>query len=423
MKGRTEMESNRFAYFRGYLQIRIKSSYPERFFNICASRNIRIWEIHPVEEAYEGFILISDFKKLLSIVRKTSTKLSIRNRCGFPFFLRNCRKRKGYIIGFLFFFLILYYSSCHIWEIHIEGNQIYSNDILIDYLEDCGVSSGMNKGRVSCPEIERLLRNQYEDITWVSASIAGSRLLIRIQENTDIEFYHEENPAAAADLIADHDAVITSIITRSGTPLVKKGDVVKKGEILVSSEVVILDDFGSELRRDYVQADADILGEVLYSYQDKQPYLYEYKQYTGNEKNGYAVTFGNNRIFLWVLPVQYEAFDCICDLSKVRLGANFYLPISLEKWYYKEYAIYQGEYSKEEAEQLLLERKNQNFQNFIEKGLQIIKNDVKIAIEKNEAVASGTVVVQQKIGKKTTLMEYQTEHSFEETEESFYKIE
>lgn len=422
MKGRTEMESNRFAYFRGYLQIRIKSSYPERFFNICASRNIRIWEIHPVEEAYEGFILISDFKKLLSIVRKTSTKLSIRNRCGFPFFLRNCRKRKGYIIGFLFFFLILYYSSCHIWEIHIEGNQIYSNDILIDYLEDCGVSSGMNKGRVSCPEIERLLRNQYEDITWVSASIAGSRLLIRIQENTDIEFYHEENPAAA-DLIADHDAVITSIITRSGTPLVKKGDVVKKGEILVSSEVVILDDFGSELRRDYVQADADILGEVLYSYQDKQPYLYEYKQYTGNEKNGYAVTFGNNRIFLWVLPVQYEAFDCICDLSKVRLGANFYLPISLEKWYYKEYAIYQGEYSKEEAEQLLLERKNQNFQNFIEKGLQIIKNDVKIAIEKNEAVASGTVVVQQKIGKKTTLMEYQTEHSFEETEESFYKIE
>ena len=51
------------------------------------------------------------------------------------------------------------------------------------------------------------------------------------------------------------------------------------------------------------------------------------------------------------------------------------------------------------------------------------KNDVKIAIEKNEAVASGTVVVQQKIGKKTTLMEYQTEHSFEETEESFYKIE
>ena len=375
------MESNRFAYWKGYLQIRIKSGCPERFFNICASKNIRIWEIHSVGEEYEGFILIRDFKKLLSVVRKTSTKLSIRNRCGFPFFLRNCRKRKGYVIG-------------------------------------------LKKSKVSCPEIERLLRNQYEDITWVSASIAGSRLFIRIQENTDIEFYYEENPAAA-DLIADHDAVITSIITRSGTPLVKKGDEVKKGDILVSSEVVIFDDFGSEMRREYVQADADILGEVLYSYQDRQAYLYEYKQYTGNETNGYAVTFGNKRLFLWVLPVQYEAFDCVSDLSEIRLGANFYLPISLEKWYYKEYAVYQGEYSKEEAEQILLERKNQNFQNFIEKGLQIIKNDVKIAIEKNEAVASGTVVVQQKIGARIgqNSTEYREEHSFEGTEESFQKIE
>ncbi len=418
------MESNRFAYWKGYLQIRIKSGCPERFFNICASKNIRIWEIHSVGEEYEGFILIRDFKKLLSVVRKTSTKLSIRNRCGFPFFLRNCRKRKGYVIGFLFFFFILYYSSCHIWEIHMEGNRIYSNDILMDYLKTCGVVSGMKKSKVSCPEIERLLRNQYEDITWVSASIAGSRLFIRIQENTDIEFYYEENPAAA-DLIADHDAVITSIITRSGTPLVKKGDEVKKGDILVSSEVVIFDDFGSEMRREYVQADADILGEVLYSYQDRQAYLYEYKQYTGNETNGYAVTFGNKRLFLWVLPVQYEAFDCVSDLSEIRLGANFYLPISLEKWYYKEYAVYQGEYSKEEAEQILLERKNQNFQNFIEKGLQIIKNDVKIAIEKNEAVASGTVVVQQKIGARIgqNSTGYREEHSFEGTEESFQKIE
>lgn len=418
------MKSNWFAYWKGYLRIRIKSAYPERFFNICASKKIPIWEIESVEEAYEGFILISDFKRLLSVVRKTSTKLSIRNRYGFPFFLRSCRRRKGWVIGFLFFFLILYYSSCHIWEIHMEGNQIYSNDILMDYLKECGIVSGMNKNKISCPEIERLLRNQYEDMTWVSASIAGSRLFIRIQENTDIEFYYEENPAAA-DLIADHDAVITSIITRSGTPLVKKGDEVKKGDILVSSEVVIFDDFGSEIHREYVQADADILGEVLYAYQDRQAYQYELKHYTGNEQNGYAVTFGNKRLFLWVLPVQYEAFDCISDLSKVRLGANFYLPISLEKWYYKEYTILQGEYSKEQAKQLLLERKNQNFQNFIEKGLQIIKNDVKIAIEKNEAVASGTVLVQQKIGVRTerNRTEYDTEHSFEGTEESFHKIE
>lgn len=409
------MESNRFAYWKGYLQIRIKSGYPERFFNICASKNIRIWEIHPVEDSYDGLIRISDFKKLLPVVSKTKTRLWIRNRYGFPFFLRKCRKRKGWIAGFCFFFLILYYSSCHIWEIDIEGNRIYSNDILSDYLEENGIHSGMNKRKVSCPEIERLLRNQYEDITWVSASIAGSKLFIRIQENTDIVVYYEEEDLPAADLIADHDAVITSIVTRSGTPLVKKGDEVKKGDILVSSEVVIYDDFGSEMHREYVRADADILGEVMYSYQDRQAYQYEYKQYTGEEQNSYAVTFGNMKLFLWAFPVQYELFDRISDQVTVRFGTNFYLPISLEKWYYREYAIYQGEYSKEQAKQLLLERKNQNFQNFIEKGLQIIKNDVKISIEKNEAIALGTVVVQQAIGERN--MRSSGEDSFQEMEE------
>jgi len=380
-----------------------------------------MWEIRPVDDEYECFILIRDFKKLLPIVRKTKTRLFIRNRCGFPFFLRKCRKRKGCVAGFLLFFLILYYSSCHIWEISINGNQIYSTDILMDYLSENGIFGGMNKKEVSCPEIERLLRNQYEDITWVSASVTGSRLFIRIQENTDIVVYHEKDREQAADIVADQDAVIASIITRSGTPLVKKGDEVKKGDILVSGEVVIYDDFGSEMRREYVYADADISGEVTYSYQDSQKYQYQYKQYTGNVQNGYAVTFGNRRLYLWAFPVPYENFDSVSDLSKLRLGTNFYLPISLEKWYYKEYAVCEGNYTKEQAEQLLEDRKNQYFQNFIEKGLQIIKNDVKISIEKNKVIASGPIVVQQKIGK--TIERGSVENSFEGTEESFSKIE
>lgn len=392
------MEANRFAYWKGYLQVRIRSSCPERFFNICAARNIKMWEIRPVEEEYEGFILIHDFKKLLPIVRKTKTRLFIRNRCGFPFFLRKCRKRKGWVAGFFLFFLILYYNSCHIWEIRIDGNRIYSSDILMDYLSENGVYDGMNKSEVSCPEIETLLRNRYEDITWVSASVTGSRLFIRIQENTDIVIYYEERSLGAADIVAGEDAVVTSIITRSGTPLVKKGDEVKKGDILVSSEVIVYDDFGSEKSREYVCADADILGEVTYSYQDSQKYRHQYKQYTGDIQNGYAVTFGKMRLYLWAFPVHYEYFDSVSELSKLTLGTNFYLPISLEKWYYKEYAVYEENYSKEQAEQLLWNRRNQYFQNFIEKGLQIIENDVTITIGKNSVTASGQIVVQQKIG-------------------------
>ena len=98
------MESNWSAYWKGYLQIRIRSDCPERFFNICASKNIKIWEIRSIEEEYEGFIRISDFKKLLPLVRKTKTRLWIRNRCGFPFFLTELPKTKRISSRFLFLF-------------------------------------------------------------------------------------------------------------------------------------------------------------------------------------------------------------------------------------------------------------------------------------------------------------------------------
>ena len=41
--------------------------------------------------------------------------------------------------------------------------------------------------------------------------------------------------------------VIKEIITRSGTPMVKPGDVVRKGDILVSGIIEVMDDFGGIL--------------------------------------------------------------------------------------------------------------------------------------------------------------------------------
>ncbi len=170
---------------KGYLLILLKGYSPERFLNICSVHQIELWNVNHTKEGYECNISVADFKRLKPIVRKTRTKLIIRKRYGFPFFLYKYRKRKAFFLGVISAFLAVYVLSLFIWDIHIEGNYSYTEQVLLDYLSSEQIVHGMKISEVDCEQIEKLLRSQYSDIIWVSASVSGTRLIIQIEENFD----------------------------------------------------------------------------------------------------------------------------------------------------------------------------------------------------------------------------------------------
>ena len=142
---------------------------------------------------------------------------------------------------------VVFYSG-YIWDIHFEGNEKWTEETLLEFLETKNIAPGMPKKDIDCTQIVKDIRQQYDDIIWVSASIDGSRLRIQIKENEDT--FLQENPketenqpltdaaetvsAAGTDLVASANGVITSMITRIGTPLVHVGDTVEEGQILVN---------------------------------------------------------------------------------------------------------------------------------------------------------------------------------------------
>ena len=136
----------------------------------------------------------------------------------------------------------------------------------------------MPKGKVDCADIVRKIRQKYDDIVWVSASIDGSRLKIQIKENEDTfqEVQKEEKPC---DLIAEQDGVITKMVTRSGVPMVHVGDQVKKGDILVSGRIEVCNDAKEVVEYQYEQADADIRADTQTEYEDEISTYYEEKRY------------------------------------------------------------------------------------------------------------------------------------------------
>ena len=109
----------------------------------------------------------------------------------------------------------------------------------------------------------------YPDITFVSARVQGTRLLLTIQEENLTEDIRQTN--SPCNLISDLDGEIVNIVIRNGTPLVKTGDICKQGDILVSGEVPILNDSQEVVRVEYVPADADIYVRHQIAYYQRGP--------------------------------------------------------------------------------------------------------------------------------------------------------
>ena len=112
-----------------------------------------------------------------------------------PFWLYSNRNRQFFVCGILLFFGINFLMSRYLWRIEVEGNSYYSAKTIIEFVESLDVSFGTKTSDISCFYIETALRKEFDKITWVSADIDGSRLLINIKENEDTQFtYGEEEP-------------------------------------------------------------------------------------------------------------------------------------------------------------------------------------------------------------------------------------
>ena len=386
-------------YTKGYVRIRVTGSSYERFLNMCAKHQIELWDLLEAHNAYEMNLSIRGFKTLRPLVKKSGTKVRIIERYGLPFFLHRHRGRKALPCGVLFGVLLMMFLSGFIWDIHIEGNQARTDDVIFDFLTEQRITHGMWKSRIDCKALAADIRKAFDDIIWVSVKIQGTRLLIDVKENTDLAL-EEEVDYGPSDLISDVDGVVQEIITRSGTPVVKAGDTVKKGQPLVLGQVEILDDAGEVADYQYVAADADIYVKTTYSYNETFSMKYIKKEYTGRMKKGVFLTvFGKNFAFTgW--PVSYEASDVVKEGHQLRVTENFYLPVTVGKIECREYEMIEKTYSKEEAVRKAKESLAKFLWKMQEKGVQILQNNVKIETGVKSCTARGEIEITRRAGKR-----------------------
>lgn len=405
-----------------------------RFVNLCRNNGIELQHLVRRENAIQMEIDAENFKKLRPLVRKTHVKIHILNRHGPAFFFYRHKRRWWFLLGMTVFAGMIYILSLFVWQIDIDGNRKYTDALILQALAQMDVKTGCRKSEIDLPKIEEELRIMYNEITWVSASIAGTKLQIELREgdlkisgssgggqtgNVKRVENRENNPKTQngesetdlpANLVSDEDAIITNLVVRRGTVAVRYGDEVKKGDVLIEGKVYIYNEDETLKKVDYLTAEGDVFGKYQELYEKHYQRKHEVRSYTGKNYRelGVAIVGKSFCLPVWenILKKQLEG-NTLSEVwswkKQFRLTPTFYLPFALE---YTEYVPYENvveEYTDEVIKKMAEEELQKYLNELEKKGVQIISNSVTISLDADGGHVKGTLILDGPIGKEVPI--------------------
>lgn len=405
-----------------------------RFVNLCRNNGIELRHLVRRENAIQMEIDVENFKKLRPLVRKTHVKIYILNRHGPAFFFYRHKRRWWFLLGMTVFAGMIYILSLFVWQIDIDGNRKYTDALILQALAQMDVKTGCRKSEIDLQGIEEELRIMYNEITWVSASIAGTKLQIELREgdlkisgssgggqtgNVKRVENRENNPKTQngesetdlpANLVADEDAIITNLVVRRGTVAVRYGDEVKKGDVLIEGKVYIYNEDETLKKVDYLTAEGDVFGKYQELYEKHYQRKHEVRSYMGKNYRelGVAIVGKSFCLPVWenILKKQLEE-NTLSEVwswkKQFRLTPTFYLPFALE---YTEYVPYENvveEYTDEVIKKMAEEELQKYLNELEKKGVQIISNSVTISLDADGGHVKGTLILDGPIGKEVPI--------------------
>ena len=253
----------------------------------------------------------------------------------------------------------------------VGNEKINVGEIMIIANEN-GLKVGELKNKIDTKKIINKLRLERNDLAWVGIELKGTNALIKIIEATPKpDIINEEE---FCNIIATKEAVIEKICAQNGTPVVKEGDLVKKGTVLIEGWLE-----GKFTGTRYVHATGTVKGKVWYTQKEKVYFNQQKKEQTGKVENRYSLNLNKFKINFNKRVSKFKNYDTIETNKKLKLFANFYLPIELIKTTNTEVNITDITYSMEEAKNIGIE----NAKNKLNEQIEDLNNILSTQINTN----------------------------------------
>ena len=362
-----------FYYIVGYVNIFVEGYFIEKFINICNKQKILLWNLKRDKTTIiYANVGIRDFKKLKAICKKTKFKIKIQCKKGLPFIFNKYKKRKIFAVGLAIVIISVIALSKFVWNVEIVGNEKINVEEIMIIANENGLKVGELKNKIDTKKIINKLRLERNDLAWVGIELKGTNALIKIIEATPKpDIINEEE---FCNIIATKEAVIEKISAQNGTPVVKEGDLVKKGTVLIEGWLE-----GKFTGTRYVHATGTVKGKVWYTQKEKVYFNQQKKEQTGKVENRYSLNLNKFKINFNKRVSKFKNYDTIETNKKLKLFANFYLPIELIKTTNTEVNITDITYSMEEAKNIGIE----NAKNKLNEQIEDLNNILSTQINTN----------------------------------------
>ena len=386
-------------WITGIVIVQISNLDIERFFNLCRNHNLNLYHFQSTDSHNLFHMYLPHYLRIRPVARKLHIFPKVIQRKGLPFLLTSWNRKRLYCLSLFIGLFTVLLASFRIWNIDISGCKYHTKEAILEFLRDNSICSGTRYYFIDYQQIEDMIRLAYDDISWVSVERKGTNLYIKIQETSSYQantLMHEPS-----HLIASGDGIIDSIITRTGIPYVKAGDIVKKGDILISGIIPVIGDYGENKGIHLVKADGDvriIAEKNYYSILDlctKTIVLSEYKRTSFSLIGfGYQVDF-----FIPFRTFEDEYVHYTQDMD-YYLNHSLKIPITIRRNTYQKSQTLSRKLSNTDAEAIESKKFHNYLAQFEKKGVLILENNVKIEIGENLCVTKGSILVSQKEEKR-----------------------
>lgn len=310
-------------YILGYVNIVVEGFFIERFINTCISKKIFFWKTNRMKSTvFSANIGVRNYKEVVNIAKKCQCKIRITNKKGIPFLLNKYRKRKIFVVtlGIIILGIITIFNF--IWNIEIKGVDEIKQREIMEFIQNEGIDIGKYKNNIDLQSLINKIRIQRDDIAWVGMEIKGTNLIVDVVEaDKKPEIINEDE---YCNVVADKDGIIVKVKAQNGTPAVEEGTTVKKGDILIQGWLE-----GKHTENRYVHAEGEVMAKVWYSKKEKVYYKQNYENQTGNHEKKYTLNVNNFKINFFKTLSNFENYDTIRTIKKLKITSNFYLPVEI----------------------------------------------------------------------------------------------
>lgn len=305
---------------KSLVKINIHGVNIAKLYKILKKNNIAMFDI--CRKDYKTLIFTTyctNQKKLIALLNNSCYTINVEEYYGPKKWLNFFTKRLGYVVGAIFFAVVMICSNFFVTDIKIYGLSTLTQQNITQFLNQNGVHKGAFISRVNAEQISASLSNNFEQISLVSVIKKGTSIIINIKEKQSVTKLEE----SFANLVATKSGTVLEIETMEGTPLVKVGDSFKTGDVLIQGS--FKDIYGNDVS---CHAQGKITAQVNYTVElDFENQLTIYK------RTGKVITNSKYWLFGWNLKTTshqntFEFFEQ--EQYTETLFKNNFLPIKAE---------------------------------------------------------------------------------------------